>query len=143
MNTTVARPTPGRGCVTLQSALNELHAILAEADMAHAIPLLSEAAVRAAIPQALAQHRARSARISCRRSETEVIRLATLRPALQAIVERGAWPADACFDFAFTTIDSTGIGHDGLSVSIDLRDPEDQPAQRFALPLLEVRYGAW
>lgn len=61
MNTIVVRPTLGRGCVTLQSALNELHV----------------------------------------------------------------------------------IGHDGLCVSIELRGPEDQPALRFARPLLEVRYGAW
>jgi len=117
--------------------------VLIDADMAHAIPLLSEASVRAAIPQALAQHRARSARAHGRQSETDVIRLAAVRPSLLALVEHGAWPADARFTFSFTAFDSTGVGHNGLRVGLDLRGSDDQPSHRFTLPLLEVRYGAW
>ena len=41
---------PARTPPNLPSALAELHAVLADADMSHAIPLLSEASVRAAIP---------------------------------------------------------------------------------------------
>lgn len=134
---------PGRGSSTLQTALAELHAVLVDADMTHAIPLLSEATVRAAIPQALAQHRARSSRAHGRQSETDVIRLATVRPALTALVEHGTWPTDARFTFSFTAFDSTGVGHNGLSVGLDLRGSDDQPSHRFTLPLLEVRYGAW
>ncbi len=138
-----ASATSARTPPNLQSALADLHAVLADADMAYAIPLLSEATVRAAIPQALAQHRARSARAHGRQSETDVIRLAAVRPSLSALVEHGTWPADARFTFSFTAFDSTGVGHNGLSVGLDLRGSDDQPSHRFTLPLLEVRYGAW
>lgn len=72
-----------------------------------------------------------------------MIRLASVRPALTALVDHGTWPADARFTFSFPAFDATGVGHNGLSVGLDLRVPDDQPSHRFRLPLLEVRHGAW
>lgn len=99
--------------------------------------------VRAAIPQALAQHRALLSRAHGRQSETGVIRLAAVRPFSPALVEHGIWPVGARFSFSFTAFGSTGVGPNGLSVGMDLRGSDDQPSHRLTLPLLEVRYGTW